>query len=73
MISNSSFAILLEILCYCKNNHITLDDYINRIYSEFGYNFKETLSFVSKSINYKEIINNLMNKIPIIYNINFRK
>ena len=58
----SSMICILEILCYCKNNHITLEDYINRIYSEFGYNFKETLSFVSKNVNYKDIINNLMNK-----------
>ena len=57
----SSLICMLEILCYCKETSITLDDYINKIYSEYGYNYKETLNFVSDNINYKEIIDNLMN------------
>lgn len=58
----SSSICMLEILCFCKDNNITLEDFINNIYKEYGYNFKETLNFVSNNINYKEIINNLMNK-----------
>ena len=58
----SSIICILEILCYCKENNITLNEYIDNMYIKYGYNYKETLNFVSKNINYKEIINNLMNK-----------
>ena len=58
----SSIICVLEILCYCKDNNITFEDFINNIYKEYGFNLKETLCFKSNNINYKEIINNLMNK-----------
>ena len=58
----SSMIFMIEILCYVKENNITIEDYIDSMYKEYGYNYKETLSFVSNSTNYKEKINNLMNK-----------
>ena len=58
----SSMLVMLEIMCYCKNNNISLDDYIKNIYKEFGYSLNETICFISNNINYKEIISNLMDK-----------
>ena len=58
----SSMISMLEIMCFCKDNNITIDDYIENIYKEYGYTYKETLSFISNKANYKEIIDNLMNK-----------
>ena len=57
----SSMICMLEIMCYCKENNISLEDYINEMYIKHGYSLKETLNFNIKDINYKEIINNLMN------------
>ena len=58
--SFSSIICILEILCFCKEKNISLEDYIENIYNEFGYNYKKTLNFTSNNINYKEIITNLM-------------
>ena len=58
----SSMISILEIMSYCKNKNITLDEYIDNIYKEYGYNLKQTLNFEIKDINYKEIIDSLMNK-----------
>ena len=57
----SSMICMLEIMCYLKGNNISLEDYINEIYTKHGYSLKETLNFTIKNINYKNIINNLMN------------
>lgn len=57
----SSMICILEIMCYLKENNISLEDYINEIYTKHGYSLKETLNFTIKNINYKNIINNLMN------------
>ena len=58
----SSMLMMIEIMCYCKKNNISLGSYIDNIYNEYGYSLNETLSFVSNNINYKEIISDLMNK-----------
>jgi phosphomannomutase len=56
----SSMLSLLEIVCYCKKNNITLNDYILNIYNEYGYYLEETLSFVYPGLDGKDIINNFM-------------
>lgn len=57
----SSMLMVLEILCYCKKENITLNDYIENIFREYGYYLEETLSFVYDGIEGNEIINNYMN------------
>ncbi len=47
----SSMIAALEIMCYCKKNSITLNDYIESIYKEFGYISLETLNLVYKDKN----------------------
>lgn len=56
----SSMLCILEIMCYCKENNISLDDYIENIYKKYGYYLEETLSFVYKGLDGKDIINNFM-------------
>ena len=58
----SSMLSLIEIACYCKKNNITIEDYINKIYSEYGYSLNYTINHVINDINFKEKINNLMKK-----------
>ena len=58
----SSIICILEILCYCKSNNISLNDYINEIYNKFGYEINETINIIYDCSNYKEIISNLMQK-----------
>lgn len=58
--SISSILVLIEILCYCKSENISLNDYIIKIYEEFGYYLEETLSFTFKDINGKEKIKKYM-------------
>lgn len=54
----SSMLSILEIICFCKKNNISLDDYIENIYKKYGYYLEETLSFVYKGLDGKDIINN---------------
>ncbi len=56
----SSMISLIEILSYCKSINISLDDYINEIYKEFGYYIEETLNFVYEGLNGKDIISKYM-------------
>lgn len=56
----SSILSMLEIMCYCKSKNITLGDYINKIYEKYGYYLEETLSFVYKGLDGKNIINKYM-------------
>lgn len=56
----SSMLSILEIVCYCKSENITLGDYINKIYEKYGYYLEETLSFVYKDLDGKDIINQYM-------------
>lgn len=57
----SSMIFLLEIMCYCKNKNITLDDYIENIFNKYGYYKEETLSFIYDGNTGKNIIDNYMN------------
>ena len=57
----SAMLCMLEILCYLKENNISLDEYINNIYKEFNYVLNETLSFEFNEINYTDIILDIMN------------
>ncbi len=54
----SSMIMMLEILCYCKSINISLNNYIEKIYNEFGYMINETLNFVYKDTS---IIDKYMN------------
>lgn len=56
----SSMLSILEIACFCKSENITLGDYINTIYEKYGYYLEETLSFVYKGLDGKNIINKYM-------------
>ena len=59
----SSLLVFIEILCYCKQNNISIGEYIDSIYKKYGYFIKETVSYTCSSSNYKEIINNLIIKL----------
>lgn len=59
----SSMLVFIEILCYCKQNNITIGEYIDSIFKKYGYFLKETVSYVCSSSNYKEIISDLINKL----------
>ena len=73
----SSMLVILEIMCYLKEKNINLEDYINDIYSEFGYALDNTLCFTYEGINSKNIINKFMDdfrKDNIKFNnINYKK
>ena len=56
----SSMLCMLEIICYCKDNNITINEYIDNIYKEYGYVYKSTLNFLFDDIDYKNKINNIM-------------
>lgn len=56
----SSMLSILEIMCFCKDNNMSIDDYMDSIYKKYGYYLEETLSFVYKGLDGKEIINNFM-------------
>lgn len=73
----SSTLMLIEILCYLKSMNISLNEYIDSMYKEFGYYIEETLSFTYKDINGDKIIKKYMedfrNNSIIFYNKNFIK
>ena len=60
--SFSSIICILEILCYTRDNNISLDDYLNEIFNKYGYSYNETINFYSKDVNFKEKIDEIMNK-----------
>ena len=72
----SSLLCMTEILCYCKDNNISIKDYIDSIYKKYGYVYKSTLNFTFDDINYKEKINNIMemfrNKKNVIKNDDYK-
>lgn len=58
--SFSSIQFMIEILCYLKSMNMTLGDYLNEIYSKFGYYSTKTISITVDDINEREkIMNNL--------------
>lgn len=72
----SSMMVILEIMCYCKENNITMTDYITSIYEKYGYYLEETLSFVYSGIDGKNIINKYMDDLRndlIIFDENYIK
>jgi len=64
--SFSAAIAMIEILCYLKSEDITIDDYLEEIYSKFGYNVTETDSITYQGIDgiekMKQIMDNLRNK-----------
>ena len=44
----SSINMLLEILCYLKKNNMTLGDYINEIFTKYGYHAFKTIDILPK-------------------------
>lgn len=59
----SSTIFLIEILCYLRENGLTLEEYIDEIYKKFGYYETRTESLVYEGIDGKEKMNNIMNKL----------
>lgn len=74
--SFSSILVMIEIMCHCLENNITLDEYITKIYEKYGYYLEETLSFVYNGIDGKNIINKYMDDLRndnIKFNNNYTK
>lgn len=56
----SSCLVFMEILCYLKNNDITIDEYIDKIYKEIGYFNNYSTSITYNSIdNAKKVMTDL--------------
>ena len=71
----SSMLVMIEILCYCKKQNISLNDYLEEIYKENGYLLNHTICFTCNDINFKEKIDNLMNKFrnkELTFNENYK-
>ena len=58
--SFSSIIFMIEILCYLKSKEMTLGDYLEEIYSKFGYYSHKTMSIKFDNLKDREV---LMNKI----------
>lgn len=56
----SSCLIFAEILAYCKDNDITLADYLESIYEEYGYFYEETISITKKGADGAKAIEDMM-------------
>lgn len=56
----SSCLILAEILAYCKDNDITLVDYLESIYEKYGYFYEETISITKKGADGAKAIEDMM-------------
>ena len=61
--SFSSTISMIEILCYLKDKGMTLEDYIEEIYSKFGYYETKTDSITYKGIDGPEKMSNIMDKL----------
>lgn len=59
----SSTISFIEILCYLKSKGLTIDDYLEEIYSKFGYNLTETDSIVYEGIDGKQKMDDIMNRL----------
>lgn len=51
---------LAEVLAYCKDNNITLADYLESIYEKYGYFYEETISITKKGADGAKAISDLM-------------
>ena len=64
----SSCLIFAEILAYCKDNSITLVDYLESVYEKYGYFYEETISITKKGADGAKAIEDMMtyyrNEIP---------
>lgn len=64
----SSCLIFSEILAYCKDNSITLADYLENVYEKYGYFYEETISITKKGADGAKAIEDMMtyyrNNIP---------
>lgn len=64
----SACLIFAEILAYCKDNDITLVDYLESIYEKYGYFYEETISITKKGADGAKAIEDMMtyyrNNIP---------
>lgn len=56
----SSCLIFAEILAYCKDNSITLADYLESIYEKYGYFYEETISITKKGADGAKAIEDMM-------------
>lgn len=57
----SSCLMLAEILAYCKDNNMTLYDYLESIYEKYGYFYEETISITKKGADGAKAIADMMN------------
>lgn len=57
----SSCLMLAEILAYCKDNNMTLYDYLESIYEKYGYFYEETISITKKGADGAKAIDDMMN------------
>lgn len=56
----SSCLIFAEVLAYCKDNEITLADYLENIYEQYGFFYEETISITKKGADGAKAITDLM-------------
>lgn len=56
----SSCVILAEILAYCKDNNITLIEYLENLYENYGYFYEDTVSITKKGIDGAKEIEDMM-------------
>ena len=60
--SFSSIIFMLEILCYLKSKDMTLGDYLEEIYSKYGYYSHKTMSIKFDNLKDRETIMNKIRK-----------
>ena len=56
----SSCLMIAEVLAYCKDNNMTLADYLESIYEKYGYFYEETISITKKGADGAKAIADLM-------------
>ena len=56
----SACLIFAEILAYCKDNDITLVDYLESVYEKYGYFYEETISITKKGADGAKAIEDMM-------------
>ena len=56
----SSCLIFSEVLAYCKDNNMTLADYLESLYEKYGYFYEETISITKKGADGAKAIEDMM-------------